>query len=66
MRADTLTVKDVFSRDIRYVVPLFQRPYVWTKDEHWEPLWEDVVTVAERLLHELAGVDAEQAVRAEE
>jgi hypothetical protein len=66
MKADTLTVKEVFSRDIRYVVPLFQRPYVWTKDDHWEPLWEDVVAVSERLLAELAGVDPEEEVRAEE
>ena len=66
MKADTLTVKDVFSKDIRYVVPLFQRPYVWTKEDQWEPLWEDVTTVAERLLQELDGVGPGEEVRAEE
>lgn len=23
-------------------IPLFQRPYVWTEDRQWAPLWEDV------------------------
>jgi hypothetical protein len=34
----------------RLVVPLFQRPYVWNEEHQWEPLWSDVVRVAERLL----------------
>jgi hypothetical protein len=34
----------------RLVVPLFQRPYVWNEESQWEPLWNDVVRVAERLL----------------
>jgi hypothetical protein len=34
----------------RLVVPLFQRPYVWNQENQWEPLWEDVVRVAERRL----------------
>jgi hypothetical protein len=32
------------------VVPSFQRPYVWNQESQWEPLWKDVVRVAERLL----------------
>lgn len=24
-------------------IPLFQRPYVWTEERQWAPLWEDVV-----------------------
>ena len=35
----------------RLVVPLFQRPCnVWNQENQWEPLWEDVVRVAERVL----------------
>src|SRR5262245_22335392 len=34
----------------RLVVPLFQRPYVWKEESQWEPLWNDVVRVADRLL----------------
>ena len=34
----------------RLVVPLFQRPYVWNQENQWEPLWQDVVRVTERVL----------------
>lgn len=34
----------------RLIVPLFQRPYVWNKENQWEPLWEDVLRVTNRLL----------------
>jgi hypothetical protein len=37
------------------VVPPFQRPYVWNQESQWEPLWKDVVRVAERLLASSAG-----------
>lgn len=30
-----------------FVVPLFQRRYVWKEDEQWEPLWNDVRRIAE-------------------
>ncbi len=66
MKADTLTLKQVFSKDIRYVVPMFQRPYVWSQTKHWEPLWEDVRTTTERLMRELADEDAVSAAHAEE
>jgi alkylated DNA nucleotide flippase Atl1 len=29
------------------VVPPFQRPYVWEKEEQWGPLWQDVRRLAE-------------------
>ena len=34
----------------RFMVPLFQRPYVWNEENQWEPLWNDVARVADRLL----------------
>jgi hypothetical protein len=40
----------VFMQPQRLVVPLFQRPYVWNEENQWEPLWNDVVRVAERQL----------------
>jgi hypothetical protein len=40
----------VFMQPQRLVVPLFQRPYVWNEENQWEPLWDDVVRVAERVL----------------
>ena len=41
------TITQLFELDVRYVVPLYQRPYVWDEDEQWEPLWDDVVTLLE-------------------
>lgn len=50
MKADTHTPFAIFSQPIRYVVPLFQRPYVWNLKDQWEPLWLDVCSVAQRIL----------------
>ncbi len=48
MKADTNDLATIFGKDVRYVVPLYQRPYVWKKAEHWEPLWNDVCWVLDR------------------
>jgi hypothetical protein len=45
------SVGQVFSAQTRYTVPLFQRPYVWNKDEQWQPLWDDLRALAERVLN---------------
>ena len=50
MQANTHSPAGIFGNNIRYVVPLFQRPYVWKRVDQWEPLWDDVRTLAERLL----------------
>ena len=42
--------QDIFYNPQRLLVPLFQRPYVWNRERQWEPLWQDVKRVAERLL----------------
>lgn len=55
MQAQTHTPAAVFGSHIRYVVPLFQRPYVWTQEEQWAPLWEDVRALAEKVLETPAG-----------
>lgn len=53
MEAHPRTLSVVFQRDVRLTVPLFQRPYVWTAEEQWEPLWEDVLaTLGRRTEHE--------------
>ncbi len=33
---------DLFEKKMRLEVPLFQRQYVWSREQQWEPLWEDV------------------------
>jgi len=50
MDAGTLDLKTIFGQDRRHVVPLYQRPYVWEEKKQWEPLWDDIETVARRLL----------------
>jgi len=58
VQAQTLAPAGIFGYHIRYVVPLFQRPYVWNLEDQWHPLWEDVRTVTERLLDAPAGYGA--------
>lgn len=65
MDSRTMSVKEVFAKDIRYVIPMFQRPYVWNQQTHWEPLWDDVRSTAERYLRNLDG-DDHDAVQAEQ
>ncbi len=54
MKPATNSLLDIFNTDVRYVVPLYQRPYVWEEERHWQPLWEDLELVLE---HYLAGND---------
>ena len=42
MHPTTLTIHEIFEKERRYTVPLFQRAYVWTLEDQWEPLWEDI------------------------
>ncbi|HEU4831040.1 MAG TPA: DUF262 domain-containing protein, partial [Candidatus Saccharimonadales bacterium] len=42
MQANPRTITALFEPTHRYVVPMFQRHYVWSCDEHWEPLWNDI------------------------
>ncbi|MEV6522127.1 DUF262 domain-containing protein [Longispora sp. NPDC051575] len=58
MQAQTLTPAEIFGHHTRYVVPLFQRPYVWNQVDQWEPLWSDVRTVADLLLEAPQGYGA--------
>jgi hypothetical protein len=50
MRSETRTLTQLFGQDIKYAIPLYQRPYVWTKDKQWAPLWEDISMIADRVV----------------
>ncbi len=50
METQVRTPQMVFMQPQRLVVPLFQRPYVWNEENQWEPLWNDVVRVTDRVL----------------
>lgn len=41
------TPQEIFLQPQHLVVPPFQRPYVWDKDEQWAPLWQDVRRLAD-------------------
>ncbi len=42
MQANPKTIRELFNSQLRYVVPMFQRLYVWEQTPQWETLWEDV------------------------
>lgn len=50
MKAGTINLQKLFEQTIRYRIPLFQRPYVWTERDNWRPIWDDLRGLAERLL----------------
>ena len=66
MKADILTLRALFQKDVRYVIPTFQRPYVWNQEDQWEPLWNDVRNTSEDFLEQLDLVGGEDRPRAEE
>ena len=49
MKTDVVKPQDVFYNPTRLLVPLFQRPYVWSLETQWKPLWQDVVRLIEVL-----------------
>jgi hypothetical protein len=55
METQVRTPQMVFMQAQRLVVPLFQRPYVWNELNQWEPLWNDLARVAQRVLQEPHG-----------
>ena len=42
MKANAVPLLALFERKMRLEVPLFQRQYVWSREQQWEPLWEDI------------------------
>lgn len=50
MQPQYISLAMIFGPQARYTVPLFQRPYVWTRADQWEPLWDDIQALAERIL----------------
>ncbi len=44
MNANAAPLLAVFEKKMRIDVPLFQRQYVWSREQQWELLWEDIVS----------------------
>lgn len=50
MKPYSRTVIALFDGKRRYVIPLFQRQYVWQEEKQLKPLWEDIISKAEARL----------------
>ena len=59
MQPTYISIAQLFGSQTRHTVPLFQRPYVWNQEDQWEPLWEDIAGLLERI--ELRQDDAQVA-----
>ena len=51
MQPSRQSIHDIFETQRRYLVPLYQRSYVWTREKQWEPLWQDIEQQALTALH---------------
>ncbi|MCY4597701.1 MAG: DUF262 domain-containing HNH endonuclease family protein [Bryobacterales bacterium] len=49
---------EVFEGRLVYVVPNYQRLYVWNREDQWDPLWSDVAEIADELIREAARRDS--------
>lgn len=50
MQAGDVKLGSIFADNHRYVIPMFQRPYVWTAERNWRPLWTDIASAADGVL----------------
>lgn len=62
MKADAWAPKALFDSAVQYEVPVFQRPYVWSEEDQWSPLWRDVQRIAEKVIVADGSPDALEAV----
>ena len=57
MQPQDQTLAQLFDGKLVYIVPNYQRLYVWNRDGQWEPLWFDVRDIAEELIESAAGTE---------
>jgi hypothetical protein len=50
MKSDTITIEQFFQNRRQYCVPFYQRAYVWTLENQWEQLCEDILAKADARL----------------
>lgn len=60
MEPRNYTLANLFENQGIYVVPRYQRLYVWNQENQWEPLWEDVIDIAGDLLNEAINRNSEE------
>lgn len=42
MQPSRKSIDELFNPQVRYIVPMFQRKYVWLEDPQWQNLWDDI------------------------
>lgn len=47
MKSDDITIQQLFQDRRQYMVPFYQRAYVWTLRDQWAQLWEDIQSKAD-------------------
>ena len=43
LKTDFVSIHTLFSGPVQFIIPVYQRHYVWSQDEQWEPLWQDII-----------------------
>ena len=43
MKSKPQSIFEIFKPECQYIIPIFQRHYVWNRQDQWEPLWEDLI-----------------------
>ncbi len=49
MDVNIRNLTELFTLNVQYEIPSYQRRYVWNQADQWHPLWEDVQNIAENL-----------------
>jgi len=47
LKSDDITIQQLFQDRRQYMVPFYQRSYVWNRTNQWEQLWDDIRVKAE-------------------
>jgi hypothetical protein len=55
MNPQKVTAQQLFTMQCRYLVPLYQRQYVWNESDQLQPLWEDVLAKTKELMRPYTG-----------
>jgi len=55
MKTDKITIENIFKNQRRYIVPIFQRGYVWERERNWEPLWQNILDQVSVVRREKSG-----------
>ena len=46
------TLAELFEGQLVYIVPTYQRLYIWNQEDQWEPLWSDVLEITTSLTND--------------